>query len=278
MKNKSAFIIITVLLSLLLIYALLINVLLPVITKNAIPVETAKVSMKEDLQTTKKKVTAVEEEPLPDSLKAGTRNQAREKLLELTKTEKFLQSRLKLVTDDSMYLVLNLDKKVAVLELKGVPIHITPITRIKVSSTIKNQPAETLYNWIAEPFKLENESSTIPKHQFIEKIAPRDTTEANQEVATLEPPKRGDVYIVMDFERNLRLIIRQDEKPDKEGRNNIIRLRWKQMKDEITGSLSALVNFNRELAMPAIEIVLPKSDATILYRALPNKPKLVVYL
>jgi len=278
MKNKSTFIFITVILSVLVVYALLTNVLLPVITKN--PIEVATPSIKEDQKkAAKKKAEAVEkEEPLPDSLKTGSRHQARAKLLELTKAEKFLQSKLRLVNDDSMYLVLNLDKKIAVLELKGVPIHVTPVLKFKVSSTIKNQQAENLLNWMAEPFILKNDSATIPKFQFIEKIAPKDTTEANQEVATTEPPKRGDVYIVMNFERNLRLVIRQDEKPDQEGRKNITRLRRKYMKEEIVSSLSALVNFNRELAMPTIEIVLPKTDATILYRALPYKPKLILYL
>ena len=40
----------------------------------------------------------------------------------------------------------------------------------------------------------------------------------------------------------------------------------------------ALMKFNREPAMPQINIVLPKTDAIIIYRALPVKPKMVLVM
>jgi hypothetical protein len=80
------------------------------------------------------------------------------------------------------------------------------------------------------------------------------------------------------YVRNLRLIIQQSEDPDKEGKKRISRLRWNYIRDEINKSLSALIHFDRELTVPTIEITLPKADATILYRALPSRPKLLLYL
>jgi len=80
----------------------------------------------------------------------------------------------------------------------------------------------------------------------------------------------------MNFERNLRLVIKQAEKPDDEGKKLISALRRKYQGIEIRRSLQSLLKFNREPAMPQITIVLPKSDATILYKALPLYLKVIV--
>ena len=121
-----------------------------------------------------------------------------------------------------MYLVLNLNKKTAVLELKGVPLHEAKILTCNVSSTIKNQSEDALLNWLSKPFYLKEDSATIPKIAYIVKIAPKDTIEANQYEVLPSAPKRGDVYVIMDFERDLRLIISQAEKPDKDGKKKYL--------------------------------------------------------
>ena len=61
-------------------------------------------------------------------------------------------------------------------------------------------------------------------------------------------------------------------------KKSISRLRWNYTKSEITKSLDALIHLNRDLAIPTISITLPKADATILYRALPYRPKLLLKL
>jgi hypothetical protein len=283
MKNKSTFVFLTVLMSLLVIYALVANVILPVFTQNKLAVETTAAKNDDQKSSKKKKTTAptketVKDENIPDSLKMKSKSQARGKLYDLRKKEKFLQSKLSVAEEDSTYLVLDLTKKTASLELKGVSMRESKILDYKMSSTIRNQSQDALLNWISKPFFLKNDSASIPKISFIVKIAPKDSIEANQYETLPEPPKRGDVYVVMDFERNLRLIIHQSEKPDKDGQKRISSVRWNYTKDDFTRSLDALIHLNRELAIPTIEITLPKADATILYRALPYRPKLLLYL
>ena len=279
MKNRLAFWFITGLILVLVLYSLAFNVVIPVMTKNQIPktfVNAPKTKEKED----KKKKAAKNEsdEAVPDSILAKSKRNQRLKFSELRRDEKFLQSKLNLVNGDSMYLVLDLSQKTAVLELKGVSLHESHILDYKISNSIKDQPEESLLNWVGEPFTLKREDSSIPKSSFLVKIAPKDTIEANQTEVLPAPPKRGDVYVVMDFDRNLRLILEQEEKPDKEGKKNISALKWQYREKEIIKSLNALIHFQREPAMPTIEIILSKVDATLLYRALPYKPKLLLRL
>ena len=88
--------------------------------------------------------------------------------------------------------------------------------------------------------------------------------------------KTEDVYIVMNFERNLQLVIQQSEISDGENKMRIDSLRNSYVKREIDKSIKALSTLKREAIMPKIVITVPKSDAIILYRALPQKPRMVL--
>lgn len=292
MKNRFGFWFITVIMSVLVFYSLVCNVIIPVMTKNQLPKTTSHLSMesvkevkkeakkevkRDDKKEDKKKKAAVKpsrEETSSDNFDLSVNS----KLFELRKSEEFLKAKLNLVNDDSSYLVLDMVKKTATLEMKGISLYECRILNSHISNSIKDQPAGTLLNWMGEPFSLRGDNATIPKTSFIVKIAPKDTIEANKAEETPVVPKRGDVYVVMDFDRNLRLIIRQAEKPDKDGRKDIDSIQWRYKKSEIINSVNAMIRFSREPITPTIEIVLSKEDATILYRALPNKPRMIVRL
>lgn len=281
MKNKSTFWIVTVILSVLVIYTFVCTVGLPVWTKNPLP-EAALTQVKEKGENKdKNKAKEAEKEDdvvLADSLSGGNKKAALEKLFELRKQERLLQSRVALANEDSMYLVLDLINQNAILEMKGVALHECKILEYKVSNSIRMYHTEKLLNWIAQPFQMERASATFPKIIFNEKIAPKDTIEAAKAEVVPTAPVQPDVFLVMDFERNLRLVIDQVEKPDEDGQKTISALKWKYKKAEITRSLNSLIRFNREPAMPQINIILPKTDAIILYRALPQRPNMVLVM
>ena len=292
MKNRFGFWFITIIMSVLVLYSLVCNVIIPVMTKNQLPKTTSHISresVKEVKKEAKKEVKKEDkrkkapvnpsrEETVSDANDANNDLSAKSKLFELKQTEEFLKAKLNLVNNDSSYLVLDIVKKTATLEMKGISLYECNILDSHVSNSIKDQPAGTLLSWIVEPFSLRHDDATIPKTSFIVKIAPKDTIEANKIEEIPVVPKRGDVYVVMDFDRNLRLIIRQTEKPDKDGRRDIDSLQWRYRKSEIINSVNAMIRFSREPITPTIEIVLSKEDATILYRALPFKPKMIVRL
>ncbi len=284
MKNKFAFWFITVIMSVLVLYSMVCLVVLPVMTDNrdAEPTEIISKNLEKPRSNVNKKQKKVDKdinsETIPDSLKGNNLKEAVKKLIDLRERENFINSQLSLIKEDSAYLVLNLAKKTADLDLKGVSLHECKILHSYVNNTIVDQPIEDLLDWCGKPFTLEHEDATIPKVSWIIKYAPKDSIEANQFEPLPAPPKRGDVYVVMDFERNLRLIIQQSDYPDWQGRKKISAIKWKYRKQEIIKSLNALLHFKPEKAVPTIKIVLSKDDATILYRALPYKTKLALRL
>jgi hypothetical protein len=175
-----------------------------------------------------------------------------------------------------MYLILDLVNHTALLEIKGITLHECRIIDVEISNSIKAFGAEALLSWMGQPFNVKHVDATIPKISFIEKIAPKDTLEANKNVVEPTIHKLDDIYLVMEFDRNLRLVISQSEKPEEEGQKLISALRWKYSKIEIQRSVQSLTKFNREPVKPQINIVLPKSDATILYKALPLKLRMIL--
>jgi hypothetical protein len=277
MKNKIIFRVITGVLSLVVIYVLISTILLPTLTKNPLPKATIQVK-EEKVKSGKEDNDSPKDIAIPDSLVLQNSKDAKLKLFELRKREVLLHSRLRLAEEDSMYLVLDLIKNIATLEMKGVSLHECKIIHSDISNSIKMYHTEALLNWMSEPFTVKHIEATIPKIVFIEKIAPKDTIEAAKVQVEPVAAKLGDVYIVMDFERNLRLVISQSEKPDEEGNKLISALRWKYQKIEIKRSLQSLIKFDREPAMPQISIVIPKADATILYKALPLKLRAIIRL
>jgi len=276
MKNKSTFWIITSVLSVFVVYALVSTVLMPVITKNPLPKAIMQTPSDEKPKNSKKDNNDSKEEVNAEPAVSGNSKDAKVKLFELRKREVLLHSRLELANEDSMYLVLDLINNTAILEFKGVMLHESHILELSVSNSIKMYHTEALLNWMAEPFMVKQAEATIPKIEYIEKIAPKDTIEANQTAVEPAPAKLGDVYIVMDFDRNLRLVISQSEKPDDDGKKIINAMRRKYQKVEVRRSLQSLIKFNREPAMPQISIVIPKSDAIIFYKALPVRPKMII--
>ncbi len=276
MKVKIAFWITTLLLFAAVAYISVTTVIQPVFTKNPLPKAIIRSNPEERKKVGKDEIIVPDDDTIQSSETGGNTKDAGNKLLEIRRKEILLRSRLTLATEDSTYLVLDLINNKAILELKGIPLHECRILRADISNSIKLYPADALLNWLAEPFVLRNVEATIPKISFVEKIAPKDTLEANKMVTEPKEAKLGDVFVVMDFDRNLRLVMSQSEQPDLDGLKLISDLRRKYSKLEISRSLKALTKFNREPVKPQIEIVIPKSDATILYKALPLNPRMIL--
>lgn len=277
MKNKLTFWLITSVLSIFVIYILVVAVVMPVMTKNVFPKAVInKPVTKEKSGKGKIDNTTQKKEPISDSFAEKSSIDGLKDLFDIRKKENWLQSRLELASEDSMYLVLDLPRNSAVIEMKGIVLHECKIIKTKISNSIKMYHNDVLLNWMAEPFTVRHIDATIPKISFIEKIAPKDTIEANKVDVEPKMQELEDVFIVMDFNRNLRLVIQQFEKPSEKGKKVISELRWKYQLEEITRTVQSLTKFNRQPSMPEISIILPRSDATILYKSLPVNLKVIL--
>ncbi len=294
MAKKFLFWSVTILLILITAYVLTTTVILPIATKNPLPeavppkaeVKGNNNAKKPEKPANTKKNDKADKSVKKTDVKVQNSSAVEEsvsyskddllKLFELKKTETLLRARYNLSSEDSIYLVLDLINKVASLEMKGIPLHDSNIKEVWVSNSIRMFHTEELLRWMSQPFVLKNAVATIVRVPFIVKIAPKDTIEANKSEVLPTARKTEDVYIVMNFERNLQLVIQQSEISEGEDKLRIDSLRNSFVKREVDKSIKALSTFKRDAIMPKIVITLPKSEAIVLYRALPQKPKMVL--
>jgi hypothetical protein len=285
MAKKPLFWSITSLLILIVAYVMTATVIMPVASRNpltdtVIPKVEEKVEKsvrkpvkgeKNSKKTDSKVQVQVEDETVTTGSKGELSN-----LFELKKTETLLRSRYNLASEDSMYLVLDLIDKIAYIELKGVPLHRSKILDFKVSNSIRGFHTEQFLHWIVQPFVLKSAVATIARVPIAIVNAPKDTIEANSNTVLPTAPVKEDVFIVMNFDRNLQLIIQQEEKSEGEGKLKVDSLKKSYIKKEIEKSVKSLTTLKRDVVMPNIVITVSKSDATMIYRALPQKPKMVL--
>ena len=295
MAKKSLFWLVTSILVLIVAYLLTTTVILPVATKNPLPeavlpkVEAkaennSKKSEKSDNASkkpektgkgTKKIEPAVQNNSDSEAIATNSKDDLI-KYFELKKKETLLRSLYNLSSEDSIYLVLDLVNKIARLEMKGIPLHDTNIKEVWVSNSIKMYHTDALLHWISQPFVLKNAVSTIERIQFLVKNAPKDTIEANKADAIPVPRRTEDIYIIMNFDRNLQLVIQQSEISEGADKLKIDSLKREILKKETEKSIKALATFKRDAVMPKIVITLTKADAITIYRALPQKLKMVI--
>ena len=287
MAKKSLFWSVTSILVLIAAYTLTTTVILPVATKNPLPeavLPKAEVKEKADnaskkpekaAKGAKKTETKVQNNSVSEVIATNSKDDLT-KYFELKKSENILRSRYNLSSEDSIYLVLDLINKIARLEMKGIPLHDTNIKEVWISNSIRMFHTDALLHWISQPFVLKNAVSTIERIQFLVKNAPKDTIEANKVDEIPVPRRTEDVYIIMNFERNLQLVIQQSEISEGADKLRIDSLKSEIFKRETEKSIKALSTFRRDAAMPKIVITLPKTDAITIYRALPQKLKMVL--
>ncbi len=293
MAKKTLFWTITSFLILTVVYILTTTVIMPVATRNPLfdtPVSKVEEKIEKSTKKPEKpenqaKKTAKGEKTSRKSEPKDQMQDVEEKvtsgseedqlaLFELKKAENLLRSRFNLASEDSMYLVIDLVDKTACIELKGVPLHKSKIFDFTVSNSIRMFHTEQLLHWIGQPFTLKNAISTIARVPIAVVNAPKDTIEANSNTVLPSAPVREDVYIILNFDRNLQLIVQQEE--ISEGKSRVDSLKLSYKKKEIDRTVKSLATFKRELVLPQIVITLKKSEATILFRALPLKPKMVL--
>lgn len=297
MANKPLFWTLTILLVLIAAFALTTTVILPVANKNPLPEavqpkseakadNNAKKPDKDNVhkksdkadKNGKKTDARVQNNQVAEESAVSVGKEELQKFFDLKRNETILRSLYSLSAEDSTYLLLDPGNKTATIEMKGVPLHDTPLKDVWVSNSIRMAPSETITKWISQPFVLKNVVSTIERVQFLVKNAPKDTIEANKAEAIPAPRKTEDVYIVMNFDRNLQLVIQQSELSEGADKARIDSMKTNIFKKESGKSIKALTSLKRDAVTPKIIISLPKTDAITLYRALPQRFKMVLKL
>jgi hypothetical protein len=195
--------------------------------------------------------------------------------LELEKT--FWNSRISLAKDDHHHLVLNLPDSALYLDIKGTTVHECPLNKYSISGTIMSLlETDQAKQWLQEPFQLENEWATIPKRP----IRVKDISYVGWEADSLDFSPSGadttDVFIILQFSRDLTLGLKQD----KEVTSNDPFLMHQKDSDPDSTLLENTINKKKQFSQLLnglwIDVSITRSDAIAIFRAITKNSKIIL--
>jgi len=200
-------------------------------------------------------------------------------LQHLTSLNSFLKARLSTAKNDSAILMINLPDSTIALQLEGVIIFKTKITEYKLSRIFNKYSPAFLSQWVEYPFDVKNSASSIPKMPVIYKKAPKDTIEAaKQQKQLVIPDEPEDACFSLYTTRNLKIAVNQVERPARlisENRHRYFRKARKLERRELVKSLAKL---EIPVHYAYIKIYISRSDARVIYRAIPEHALVVLRL
>jgi hypothetical protein len=196
--------------------------------------------------------------------------------LKLLKEKAFLQSRIVMAETDSIYLTLNLADSTANIEISGVVVHKAKMKSVKTSKILKTGNGNAILSMLATPFTISHAFATIRKEPVMIKMAPKDTSEYKPDImpdtSIAEP-----VNYILEMNGGIRIYVYQEENAKLSDRMSHISF---DINDRLRDTWSAL----KRVAIlkvpeyhPFIKIRLPRTDAKIIFRAIPKNGQIAVF-
>jgi hypothetical protein len=194
----------------------------------------------------------------------------------MNRQKSYYQARVNMAETDSICLALNLADSTATLEISGVAVHKVKLTGISVCKVLRNADEYALTSLLAAPLTIENDISSVKKEPVMIKIAPKDTSEYKPDILP-DTTRSEAVNYIFEMSGGLRIYVYQSADENEKGRSNIFSFDLADRMRNISGNLSSIIRFKIPEYHPYIKLRMKKSDARIIYRALPRHGLISVY-
>ncbi len=202
-------------------------------------------------------------------------------LLPQLKEKAWLESRLKMASNDSIGLSIDLESHVIQLELKGVVIMSSKIRDYSISGFFRKMDGNVYFSMFGSPLTIQQYKSTIEKNPFKVVQAPKDTIAAAAAAAAaakkdslLDENVFWTVTFDRDFELNIQGIdsISESQSKYKLGKG----FEFKRDLKNIANSFQHIFKFKKPTYVPEILISIPENEARAILRALPHKALITI--
>jgi len=202
-------------------------------------------------------------------------NNFSQKMVDLNIDESYLKAHLIMAKSDSINLSINLIDSTISLFIRGVNIRECKVNQFAMSHIFRHLKSRTdLFPWLAEPFVLQQEWSTLPKVPIKIRQAPKDTIEAQRYKSEVPTLKKMDVFFTLQFDRHLLIKINQQQSPTFVGALRKLLYRCISSFKAISSTLSSLSQLKKPQHLFWIELYINQNDANAIYHALPRNANL----
>jgi hypothetical protein len=199
-------------------------------------------------------------------------------LFELYRQKAFLESRLAMAKNNTIGLVVDLQDSILDIEIGGIKLHSTQISKYRVSRTFGKIDHKAFIGLFSKPLKTVHNSGTFVKEPIVVKKAPKDTIEAAQQATVPDSIKTGPAFVALTLDYNIRLSLYQENKKSvwtmlygfifRSG------MRFRRAGEAVQGAVTFRIPDYR----PEIRVFVPKKDLITIYRALPADTRVVIKL
>jgi hypothetical protein len=197
--------------------------------------------------------------------------------LRLIKERAALQSRIIMAETDSIYLTVNLVDSTMNLEISGVVVHMARMSSFKASSILTNGNENIICTMLSIPLTIASSSATIKKEPVLMKMAPKDTSEYKPDImpdtSITEP-----VNYILEMTNGTRIFVYQEEDEKPADKMALLKFDLNDRFRQTWVALKRVAVFKVPEYHPYIKIRLPRSDAKIIYRAIPGNGQISIFI
>jgi hypothetical protein len=197
--------------------------------------------------------------------------------IKLLKERAFLQARIVMAETDSIYFTINLSDSTANIEISGVSVHTAKMSSMSASRILTKGNENIITSMLATPYTIASDIATIRKEPVMIKMAPKDTSEYKPDIMPDTSITEPANYI-MEMTNGTKIYVYQEEVEKFSDRMNLLRFDINDRIRETWRSLKRVVFFKVPEYHPYIKIRIPRSDAEIIYRAIPKYGQVAVFM
>jgi len=196
--------------------------------------------------------------------------------LMLLKERSFLQSRIVMAQTDSIYLTINMADSTANIEISGVVVHKAKMSSITASRILLADNLNSILSMLPTPFTISKTFATIKKEPVMIKMAPKDTSEYKPDIMPDTSITEPVNYILL-MNNGIRIYVYQEETVKANDRMSHLSFDLKDRLRDTWNSLKSVAALKVPEYHPFIKIRLPRTDAKIIYRAIPKNGQIAVF-
>lgn len=195
--------------------------------------------------------------------------------LKLLKEKSFLQSKTVLAETDSIYMLINLADSTVNIEISGVVVYKAKMSKLQISKILMKSDQNSILSMLATPFTISTSFASIKKEPLMIRMAPKDTSEYKPDImpdTTITEP----VNYILEMSNGVRIYVYQEENMKPVDRMSQFKFDIKDRLRDTWSSLKSVAVLKVPEYHPFIKMKLPRSDAKIIYRAVPKNGQIAV--
>lgn len=226
-----------------------------------------------------RKIDAINREygnKVPENSKTDKRIFSDSAFISINREKSFYQARVLMAESDSICLALNLSDSTAILEIEGVTVHKAKISEITVSKVFRKADENSVNSMLATPFTIGNDYSTIKKEPVMIKMAPKDTSEYKPDIVP-DTANSEAVNYIFEMVNGTRLYVYQNLGENEGDGLSLFMFDLNDRLRNFIHNLKSLIGLKVPEYYPSIKIKMAKTDAKIIYRALPKHGLISVF-